>query len=298
LGISNPFAALVKVASRNKTNQASAAITRVPTTTVVPVPDPDTGQLINANGSATPYSQEIALLRQKADRLAGSKPVGIDAFKLTIVKWGAALLPIASAVIVGDIVAVFFLRMNFGAFGAYGLSFVLELITMILTYAISHALTYQRHINIPMLVLTLLIWLAFLAAQAVLLIAIGGAHPGTLIFVAVTLRAVETALSCTASTLAAYWTRGKSPAEELAMLQQQEQTFIMLHTQHLDRKRNEQQAANQQRMAEQHLVQLERNSDMLMQIGEKMSEAALKVFDRLNQALDDMGNNHHNPRGW
>ena len=37
---------------------------------------------------------------------------------------------------------------------------------------------------------------------------------------------------------------------------------------------------------------------MLMQIGEKMSEAALKVFDRLNQALDDMGNNHHNPRGW
>jgi hypothetical protein len=70
------------------------------------------------------------------------------------------------------------------------------------------------------------------------------------------------------------------------MLQQQEQTFIMLHTQHLDRKRNEQQAANQQRMAEQYLVQLERNSDMLMQIGEKISEAALKVVDQEDTAMN------------
>jgi hypothetical protein len=300
MSISDKFSSLVKVMTRGGAGTAQQITTVAPhaPTTIVTPAEPDTSPLAAASSTS---DIEIQALRQKADALEGSKPVGIDGFKFFLMRWGAALLPIFAAIAVGDVIAQFFLSLGFNAFSAYTLSFVLELVTMLLTYAISHALTYRagRGINIPALLLTIVLWLLFLAGQAVLLIAIGGTHPGTFLFVAIALRAVETALCCTSAAVVAYWTRGKSFEEELATLQRKEQAFMALHAQYLERQRNEQQAANHQRQAEQHLAQLERNSEMLAQIGDRMSQAALKVFDRLNDALDQMTSTKRDDgRGW
>jgi hypothetical protein len=294
MGISNPFAALAKVVTGNKSNQGGAVITPLPRTTVTQIPDPISGQLVNA----TPYDEDIQLLRHKVDALEGSKPHGIDAFKFVLMKWGAALLPIIAAFAVGDVVAQFFTAIGFNGFSAYSLSFVLELVTMLLTYSISHALTYRtgKSLNIAALLLTIAIWLLFLAAQVVLLIAIGGAHPGTLIFIAVVLRSLETALACTATAIVSYWTRGKTLEEELAIVQRKQTAFVNLHGQHMDVRRTEQRSANQQRQEEQHLQEMQRNSEMLVQMGEKIGSAVMKVMDKALQAIDDASNT--NSRGW
>lgn len=288
MGISNPFAALARVVTGNK-NQGGATITPLPQT-----PDPTSGPLANV----TPYDTDIQRLRQKVEALEDGKPHGIDAFKYVLMKWGAALLPILAAFAVGDVVAQFFVSIGFNGFSAYALSFVLELVTMLLTYAISHALTYRtgKSLNLAALLLTIGIWALFLAAQVLLLIAIGGAHPGTLIFIAVVLRSLETALACTATAIVSYWTRGKSLEEELAILQRKQTAFVNLHGQHMDMRRTEQRSANQQRQEEQHLEAMQRNSDMLIQMGEKIGGAVMSMMDKVLKEIDNASTG--NGRGW
>lgn len=288
MGISNPFVALMKVVTGN-TNQGGATTTTIPQS-----PDPTSGPLTNT----TPYDADIARLRAKVDALEDGKPHGIDAFKYVLMKWGAALLPILAAFAVGDVVAQFFVSIGFNGFSAYTLSFVLELVTMLLTYAISHALTYKtgKSLNLAALLLTIGVWALFLAAQVLLLIAIGGVHPSALIFIAVVLRSLETALACTATTIVSYWTRGKSLEEELAILQRKQTAFVNLHGQHMDMRRTEQRSANQQRQEEQHLEEMQRNSDMLIQMGEKIGGAVMSMMDKVLKDIDNASNG--NSKGW
>lgn len=294
MGIANPFAKLARyMGSGQQSTTTTIAPRPASVNTTIITQNPESEPLAQV---ATPYDLEIAAIRRKVDSIEGSKPVGIDGFKFVLMRWGAAILPVIAAIAVGDIVAHFFVGIGFDVFSAYSLSFVLELVTMLLTYAISHALSYRvgKNLNIPALLLTIAIWLLFLAAQCVLLIAIGGAHPGTLVFVAIVLRSAETALACTAAAIVAYWTKGKSMEEELSILQRKQNAFQALHGAAMDMHRAEQRAANQQRQEEQHLAEMQRNSDMLIEIGEKIGGAVLKMMDRVVKQIDEGGRDGRN----